>query len=192
MRATTLLIAIASVALLGAFSGRGTHRASIDEFHFEASKLKDKTLWTQVNSEPYYISSTVDALCAAPTADHYAAARKQNPHASTFITVYVNNIGREAMFSKQPKFPEGSVIVKEKKGNNSEARTTTLLYTVMRKREAGYNPTVGDWEFSVVSGEGTKVEASGKIQNCQSCHLPQKDSDFVFRPYLSPLARNKF
>jgi hypothetical protein len=78
---------------------------------------------------------------------------------------------------------EGSVIVKEKIGTHFEGRKP-LLYTLMKKREPGYNPAVGDWEFSVVSGNGTQLEAIGKLENCQSCHISKKDSDFVFRPYV--------
>jgi hypothetical protein len=114
---------------------------------------------------------------------NYEAERKRNPHAATYITVYVNNAGRKAMFAKELKrFPEGSIIVKEKIENSSEGRTP-LLYTIMTKRESGYNPAVGDWEFSVVSGNGTQLEASGKLENCQACHITKSDSDFVFGPY---------
>ena len=167
--------------LIISLAGRWT-RSATDDFRFEATKLKDRTVWTQVNVEPYYISSALDALCRAPTSGDYESERKRNPHAATFITVYVNNIGREAMFSKESqRFPEGSVIVKEKIGSEDRA---TLLYTLMRKREPGYNPVVGDWEFSVVAGNGTELEANGKLENCQACHIRKRDSDFIFRPYL--------
>jgi hypothetical protein len=85
--------------------------------------------------------------------------------------------------SKVQRFPEGSVIVKEKIGNPVEG-SKPLLYTIMRKREAGYNPTVGDWEFAVVGPNGTELQAIGKLDNCQGCHLGKRDSDHVFRPYL--------
>ena len=155
-----------------------------DEFRFDAATLKDRNTWTQVNAEPYYISSIVDGLCAMPTAAHYKHQRKSNPHASTFITVYVNKLGRDAMFAKDAqRFPEGSIIVKHKIGTSLEERKT-LLYTIMKKREAGYNPQVGDWEFSVVGPDGKELQASGKLENCQSCHVGKSDSDFVFRPYV--------
>jgi len=183
-RTTCLLIALATVTLVSAFPKRETQSATPDDFRFQAAKLKDKSLWTQVNAEPYRISTAVDALCRAPTSANYESERKKNPHAASFITVYVNNVGREAMFSKEvQRFPEGSVIVKEKIGNRFEGRKP-LLYTLMKKRERGYNPVVGDWEFLVVSGNGTQLEASGKIESCQACHLTRSDSDFVFRPYL--------
>lgn len=183
-RITCLLIVIGTVMVGGALSRREIQSATPDDFRFQAKKLKNKSLWTQVNTEPYYISAAVDALCRAPTSANYEIERRKNPHAATFITVYVNNVGREAMFSKDvQRFPEGSVIVKKKIGNYSEGRTT-LLYTLMKKRERGYNPVVGDWEFLVVAGNGTQLKASGKIESCQACHLRRSDSDFVFRSYV--------
>jgi hypothetical protein len=178
-----LLIGAGLLVVLGALAGWPVRSATQDEFRFDAAQLKDKALWTQVNKEPYHISTSLDLLCARPTALDYAAERKTNPHAAAYITVYVNNVGREAMFLKELKqFPEGSVIVKEKIGY-LEKGPTPLLYTLMTKRRPGYNSAVGDWEFSVVAGNGTEVEASGKLENCQGCHLKKKDSDFIFRPY---------
>lgn len=88
------------------------------------------------------------------------------------------------MFAKEIKrFPEGSVIVKKKIGNQVEG-SKPLLYTVMRKREHGYNPALGDWEFAVIGANGTDVQGRGKLDKCQSCHKVQSDSDFIFRPYL--------
>jgi len=156
-----------------------------NDLRFDAAELNDKTLWTQVNSEPYRISTALDALCRAPTAWDYWAERRRtgNPHMAPSIVVYVNNLGREAMFAKQPQFPKGSMIVKKKFGPRGQL-DPPQLYTLMRKREAGYNPEVGDWEFSVVAGDGKFVQAVGKLQNCQTCHRAKPDSDFVFRPYV--------
>ena len=151
-----------------------------DEFHFDAAKLKDRATWIQVNAEPYQMPAAVAALCAPGT---QAGNSQKDPHASAYITVYVNKIGRDAMFAKQAqRFPEGSMIVKEKYSTPEDR--TPLLYTIMRKREAGYNPQVGDWEFSVVGPNGTQLQASGKLENCQGCHVGKSESDFVFRPYV--------
>ena len=178
-----MFLAVTGLTLVVALAV-GRSQGAEDEFRFDAVSLKDTSLWTKVNAEPYRISVAVDTLCRAPTADDYAPFRKNNPHVASFITVYVNNIGREAMFAKQvQQFPEGSVIVKEKISTPFEGRKP-LLYTLMRKREPGYNPELGDWEFSVVAANGTQVEATGKLENCQACHKNKKDSDFIFRPYL--------
>ena len=158
--------------------------AATEGFNFDAAELTNKKLWTQVNDQPYRIPTELDALCAAPMAQDYKqlAERSGNPHIASSINVFVNNAGKQAMFEKQPHFPEGSIIVKQKLAPSWE-RNQPVLYTVMRKRKAGYNPTVGDWEFSVVSGDGKQLQASGKLENCQACHVGKKDTDFVFRPY---------
>ena len=171
-----LAIVVAAMALIGV--------SAKDEFRFDAAKLKDGASWIQVNAEPYHISSVIDSLCAAPTAAAYEPERKKNPHAASFITVYVNKTGRDAMFAKDvQRFPAGSIIVKEKISTPFEG-SKPLLYTIMRKREPGYNPEVGDWEFSVVGPNGTELQATGKLENCESCHKNKSNSDFVFRPYV--------
>jgi len=156
-----------------------------DPFQFNAASLKDTTKWTKVHLQPYAISSQLDTLCRAPMAANYEPERKQNPHGGALITVYVNNVGRQAMFTREsPMFPQGSMIVKHKMGKGFDERGKTLLYTIMRKREAGYNPRLGDWEFAVVGPDGSTVQASGKLENCEMCHRQKTASDFVFRPYV--------
>jgi len=155
-----------------------------DDFSFDAAKLKDTTGWTKVNAEPYRMSSIVNTLCGLPSKQRLEAERKTNPHAEAYITVYVNNTGREAMFAKESQtFPQGSVIVKEKIGHRIEG-SKPLLYTIMRKREPGYNPNLGDWEFAVVGPNGKDVQGIGKLENCQNCHRTKRVSDFVYRSYV--------
>jgi len=170
-----VIVVVAGIVLV-ALAVRRAEGAK-DEFRFNAAKLKDRTSWIQVNNEPYQMPAPVAALCAP------APGLQRNPHASAYITVYVNKVGREAMFAKETqRFPEGSIIVKEKYSTPQDRKP--LLYTIMRKREVGYNPTVGDWEFSVVGPNGTQVQAIGKLESCQSCHLGKSEADFVFRPYV--------
>ena len=171
--------------LLSAFFLLRIQNAAADGFNFDAAELSDKKMWTQVNSQPYHISTQLDSLCRMPTAQDYKyeAERSGDPHIAASIIVYVNNAGKQAMFAKQPHFPEGSVIVKQKLAPFFE-RNQPVLYTVMRKRETGYNPVVGNWEFLVVGADGKQLQASGRLPNCQVCHVGKKDSDFIFRPYV--------
>lgn len=179
-----VVVLIASVVALASLKYEPqANRTAPNVFRFDARSLKNTALWTKVNDAPYHISSQLDSQCAGPTTANYQQERKYNPHAATFITVYVNPIGRSAMFEKEsPVFPIGSVIVKHKIDRTADH--PTLLYTIMRKREPGYNPAVGDWEFSVVNADGSTIEASGKLDNCQGCHVKKPSTDFVFRSYL--------
>lgn len=174
------LAAVVAVALAGMAT-----RATNDDFSFDAAQLKDTNEWNKVNAEPYRTTGAVDFLCGLPTKKATEPERKKNPHEATFITVYVNNIGREAMFAKEVQtFPQGSLIVKEKINSRLEGSNKPVLYTIMRKREPGFNPNLGDWEFAVVGPNGKDVQGRGKLANCQSCHRPKRDSDFVFRSYV--------
>ena len=180
-----MLVLTAGVVSLTAFGRPPKSEVIADEFRFDARNLTNTSLWTKVNDTPFVISSQLDALCAMPTTQQREQERKLDPHVATSITVFVNSIGRAAMFTRlSPVFPQGSVIVKQKNGRYDQSNTT-LLYTIMTKREAGYNPEVGDWDFSVVNADGKTVEANGRLENCQGCHVRKPSTDFVFRPYLN-------
>src|SRR5215213_4156336 len=140
--------------------------------------------WTKVNSVPQLMPERVAQACSiwlSPKGIEIDGSK--NPHRDTYFTVYVNEIGRAAMLErKNPKFPEGSVIVKEKLPD--EKSQAPQLLTVMIKQKKGYNAETGDWEYMVVDGTGTKVEGRGNLQNCQSCHIAYQKSDYIFRTYL--------
>ena len=136
--------------------------------------------WTRVNPKPELVVAQNSLLCAIPL----ASAAPGSPHGpDKYITVYVNEIGRHAMMEeKTPHFPQGSVVIKEKL--TTATSTNPELLTVMIKREAGYNPDSGDWEYLVFDGSGKTVQARGKLENCQSCHKMDQDTDYISRSYL--------
>jgi hypothetical protein len=140
--------------------------------------------WTKVNELPELMPARVAALCGVPNSRVARLAdRPGNPHRDKYFIVYVNDAGRAAMLEqKSPKFPEGSVIVKEKLPNAGSV--TPELLTVMIKRKEGSNPAGGDWEYLVLDGSGARIEARGNLENCQSCHVANRKNDYIFRTYL--------
>jgi hypothetical protein len=149
--------------------------------------------WTLVNPQPKIIEAMNAGLCRAPLPIDIAHDIG-SPHVRKLISVYVNEIGKGAMMEqKQPHFPEGSVIVKEKLGEamkwengvwRQQSPSPPELLTVMRKRETGYDPAKGDWEYLVFDGSGKTLQASGKLETCQACHSLLKNSDYIARSYL--------
>ena len=132
--------------------------------------------WTRVNSKPALVPAPDAQLCGIQLSG-------SSPHQNKYITVYVNDVGRHAMLEqKTPHFPQGSIIVKEKL--TTPTSSAPELLTVMIKRESGYNPESGDWEYMVVDGNGESVQERGKLENCQVCHLMERDTDYVSRRYL--------
>ena len=97
-----------------------------------------------------------------------------------FHSVYIEGKNLR-YYQKNGKFPEGTVLVKEKYAAVTGGEPE--LMTIMIKREKGFNPKGGDWEYAVADGKGTAIRERGKIAECQSCHASRKKQDFVFRTY---------
>jgi hypothetical protein len=160
-------------------SATAKKEASVDEL------IGNYRKWTRVNPEPVFFHAPNAAACAV-----YTTVPGHGPHTDKFITVYVNEAGRKAMMEMaHPRFPQGSVILKEKLPVKDT--TSPELLTVMIKREAGFNPQLGDWEFMAVDGAGKQVQARGRLENCQTCHATVENTDFVFRNYLPTKVQEK-
>jgi hypothetical protein len=145
--------------------------------------------WARVNPQPAVFHSRLAGLCAMPPAEQLRRERG-NLHLDKFITVYVNDAGRRAMLEElRPRFPAGSLVVKEKltARDSSEPELLTAMY----KREAGYDPEGGDWEYLVLDGRGREVKARGKLESCRACHQAVAATDFVSRNYLPEDVRGK-
>lgn len=138
--------------------------------------------WTRVNPVPVAMPSYLAAACFVASADQ-VKMEENDPHREKFITVYVNDPGRRSMMEQvYARYPQGSIIVKEKL--TTKASTSPELLTVMIKREPGYNPGNGDWEYMALDGDGIKVRGRGKLEKCQGCHKMYEGGDFVRRNYL--------
>lgn len=186
-----LCAAIVSTLVLGALWAITSHSASQERTESVASAktppsgsdvVEGYKQWTRVNPIPAVFHSQIALQCAAP-ATTQSRMEQGNPHRDKFITVYVNDIGRRAMMEeKVPRFPQGSVIVKEKL--TTQDSSAPELLTVMTKREPGYDPKYGDWEYIALDGSGKSVQARGRLESCQACHVMVKDTDYVSHNYL--------
>lgn len=190
-----LLAATFLMSLCGCGSASVFQTAHFEPAPFVLSRPPDDDLianyknWTRVNPKPAVFDSLIMLQCASPTVAQ-SRMEKGNPHRDKFVTVYVNDIGKHAMLEeKEPHFPQGSIIVKEKLPNATSA--SPELLTVMVKRHAGYNPDNGDWEYIVFDGAGKNVQAQGKIESCQACHQMEARTDYVSRNYLPREVRDK-
>jgi hypothetical protein len=130
--------------------------------------------WKTINAEPIDVSAKLSGLCRPA-----GAAVLSGPHAYGFINIYVNALGREDYLSNQaPTFAEGTVIVKEKLTAKDDKGPHEL--GIMIKRESGYAPESGDWQYVFVDSKGNVTEKQRKL-DCARCHQIQADSDYVYR-----------
>lgn len=144
--------------------------------------------WTRVNEKTRHRMSPI----AATRCISIPEVVERGDHADAYSETFVNDTGRAAMFSEpianpaKPqdppsiRFPAGSVIIKVKYA--AEKGGAAILRTVMIKREAGYNPACGDWEFAVTDGTGFGRTEDGKLARCMTCHEKAgKRDDHTFR-----------
>jgi hypothetical protein len=141
-------------------------------------KLIHRQEMIRITQKPYFVyrpSKSSMGLCILP------AGIPHTPHGNHWIHVFATPGATNAMLTGKGQYPEGSIILKEKFRDPAGERRE--LTTGMRKRERGYNPELGDWEFFILSGG--QVSARGKIESCMDCHAKYKATDFVSRKYLT-------
>jgi Cytochrome P460 len=150
-----------------------THAAPTDAELLDL--VKNRTKLERVTPEPKQVSSKFAGLCRPPTPAETAEVGK-DPHQGGFIHVYTSDSAVQPYFDPWGKFPEGSLVLKEKL---TGPKLKTDGFTGMIKREAGYFPAGGDWEYFTVDGGVTKLGERGKIQSCAECHAEHGKGDRI-------------
>src|SRR5688572_18312668 len=111
---------------------------------------------TRVTEQRYSMRARYVDLCGLVDApDHARLIGKDFPE----VHVYVSPGGANAFKEKAAVFPVGSIVLKQKFAS-AEAKHPEL-YTGMLKREKGFNPNCGDWEFFTMTGDGKGVTSRG-------------------------------
>ncbi len=140
---------------------------------FYSTHLEDLS---KVTPHPLHMSQAVMLLCVR------TPLTSPGPHANRYFDVYISKPEAHVIQTGKGAYPEGTVILK-RKYVDAEGRSPEL-FTGMIKRWPGYNPTSGDWEYFVTSGDGQTVQQNGKLQSCMQCHQAYANSDFVTREYF--------
>jgi len=182
LSAVVLLLCAACACVQTAGSQKESPKTQVEQPPSGAELVAGYKSWARVNPVPAVFHSRIAIQCSRPSPEQQRM-EQENPHRDKFVTVYVNEAGRRPMFeARAPRFPVGTLIVKEKLP--ARDATEPELLTAMYKREAGYDPERGDWEYMVLDGAGTEVRARGKLESCRACHESYSGTDFVSRNYL--------
>lgn len=121
----------------------------------------------------------------APPSSGEKPKKNKNPHemgVQSFARVFANETALQEINKTAPSFAAGSIIVREKLLQESDA--TPAAVTLMVKREKGFSPKTGDWEFFVLDGTLGKVEKRETAGACAKCHTQAEKTDWVFKTYL--------
>lgn len=141
------------------------------------ARIKNRAALERVTPAPVDMAAAVAARCSID------AVLQANPHRKARFHVFANAPAALPLFDPWGRFPEGSLLVKEKLDQVGDA---PVLFTGMWKREKGYFPECGDWEFFTVDAAVSKVVERGKLARCASCHEGFGDRDHVSKNYIKP------
>jgi hypothetical protein len=139
--------------------------------------------WPSVTAKPVQVTVGFDADCLGPTPEEVRAMKRHGPHVNYSIVVRVSPEAI-ATYHEGKALPTGAVVVKEKYAY-WDASGPLSGYAVMVKREPGYFPEGGDWEYEYVSLVPERKETRGRLANCAACHASAKERDYLFRSYGS-------
>ena len=145
--------------------------------------------WPAATDEPYLVSASFDGcLPGEPKAQEALMRKHLGPHYQPAIVVRTNPEAISDFKLGRFPLPVGTVIVKEKHLVAS-AEKPPVEYGAMIKREPGYDPDHGNWEYMYVTREPEKHIERGRISSCIECHDIAKDQDYLFRTYLRTVGK---
>lgn len=164
-----------------------------------ASDATRFTEWREVTDGPQLVGidmvMTYDRLCRAtlPGEMERAAKDRYGEHALRYTQTYANPVASSAIDRTEPRrFARRSIIVKGKlQRSHANAPFRSVGIGVMIKREAGYAPDHGDWQYLYFEpGEQPVVDfdAARKLPSlghCATCHNQAAKQGYVFMPYLA-------
>ena len=138
--------------------------------------VKERAKLERLTPRPVDMAAKVSTRCNIDALD-------EGPHTGARFLIHANDAAVLPVFDPWGKFPEGSLLLKEKLGKEDGA---TKLFTGMLKREKGYYPEGGDWEYFTVDGAASMVAERGKLARCASCHEDYAERDYVTKIYAAP------
>lgn len=164
-----LIFAVAAGTAAIASQGISITEANVQDFY---------RAFTRLTERPHEVSPLTAALCTVPS-QAVIEREKQltGPHYKTSVHLYANPAATATIRSAAKSFAAGAVIVKEKLAGDG----TVSGVGGMIKRQPGYDPANGDWEYFYYGGPGEF--STGRIESCIACHRSAKSTDHVYRAW---------
>ena len=144
-----------------------------------AATYPDRGRMSRITASPVPMNPRVAMMCMGPE-----GLAHQDPHAAYSANVYVSATQADSFRHRINVFPAGTIIVKEKL-RGLDGGPSAELFTGMLKREPGYHPAGGDWEWFVVAGPAglRQVVARGQPTSCLDCHEKHRATGFITSRY---------
>jgi hypothetical protein len=158
---------------LGSLAGATCPAADFD--------VNEKSLFTLssrlklITPTPHLVSDAIAALCTSPSPDLIAKeAARTGPHTGTLVNIYVSEGAAKFMDSSRRRFPEGSMILKEKLSPDGNVAAVGGMI----KRAPGFDRSHHDWEYFYAQKD--RKMSKGLLRDCIACHAKVESTDYVY------------
>ncbi len=184
-----LLFLLVVVVVAGCQPSPRQNPARVENLPHQETLDIDFASWASATEKPYSIAPLSFRFCAPPSTQELQNQeldkKQRGPHSESAIVVRVNPIGFNP-FKTGLSVPVGTIVIKEKYQHYSPD-TPPVAVAAMIKRELGYDPQHGDWEYAYEQRwpEHERKVIRGKLDSCIDCHQNASGKDYLFRPYLA-------
>lgn len=142
----------------------------------------------KMNEKPIIVNPNFAMKCVSGTMmkEKESQYEKENgPHKDAAIDIYMNSLAADAFKNKSFPYPVGAVVIKDKNALSSEELSKDNKGVGgMLKREKGFDPEHGDWEYFYFTD--IKSIDKGKMDSCIQCHARASEKDYVFGKWNKP------
>ena len=173
----TFTIGVLALLVITACTPKDSEASLTTATDFETIRANYRD-WIAIQENPTNVSMMIFTLCRLPSESEMAFAESEE-HGKFFLRDYFNDVGFEALTNQTETFPVGTIIVKEKFREISEAWDNPEALGMMIKRDEGFNSASNDWEFLYWDEAGVLWEGIETTASCQACHS-EAERDFVF------------
>jgi hypothetical protein len=141
--------------------------------------------WPSATPKPVRVELRFGSLCNTTHEEieeqEAESRRRHGPHSQLAILIRVSPEAMSAFRAHTP-LPVGSVVIKEKH-EEKYSKGPPNEYAAMIKREAGYDPANGDWEYLYETRKPNPGVTRGRLTDCIECHRRAAATDYLFRQY---------
>ena len=146
-----------------------------------------KSSYTPQTEMPEPVSAYIFGLCRLPTLPEQEFA-ESNHGDSRYLQDWANDLAVEGIARRgEPAFTPGAIIVKEKYvPAPSTAGFELAALGFMIKREPGFAPSHGDWEYAYWEPQLGVVSTTEQSSYCAGCHVGAAETDSIYVDGLKP------
>jgi hypothetical protein len=151
-----------------------------------ATILNSYRSWEPQTPEPVNVSGYIFGLCRLPTLAEQVFLQSEHGD-GRYLQDWANPAAVAGIAARgAPAFAAGSVIVKEKYAELPDSEADLVAIGLMIKREAGFNPAHGDWDYAYFEPALGVVQTEEQSTYCAGCHSGASATDHVYVDGLMP------